>query len=422
MTDTRFNEISVLVSGFLLFMTLAVTLVCFVRTYRFHGAKRFARAGAVIFILTSPCAFCVEHYLRRLKTPDGFNSVFADFTESLPVWLIAAVSAGLFVAGVLTSVLFIRWGRSRLSERSIYDGLDYLPEGVWFSDVHGLPVLVNERMHEILYETFGLATMDLGFMHRRLERDELKPGCKSVPYYGGIFLIMPDGTVWDLRETPVTARGGSYTELLAFDVTGLYRGNEELREHNERLAAVNEQIREYNRNMDRIVREREILNAKIRLHDEFGKSLLAIRSYLSGQNKDRAVLLELLKAPVFLFQNNEGGAPEDDPFALLDEAAHAVGVTLHYNGALPSRNKEVLCVAVHECITNTVKHANGHNLFVKTVENGGLFTVEFTNDGDPPEAPVRETGGLANLRALCERYGCEMRIESAPRFRLILTL
>ena len=47
-------------------------------------------------------------------------------------------------------------------------------------------------------------------------------------------------------------------------------------------------------------------------------------------------------------------------------------------------------------------------------------TVELTNDGRPPAGPVRETGGLKNLRALVENRGGRMTVESAPVFRLVL--
>ena len=52
----------------------------------------------------------------------------------------------------------------------------------------------------------------------------------------------------------------------------------------------------------------------------------------------------------------------------------------------------------------------------------GRDVAVFVSDGEPPAGPVRETGGLANLRALIERQGGQMEIESAPVFRLVLRL
>lgn len=409
----------IVLSGFLLFVSLTLSVICFTWAVRFSGGRRFALYSGLIFVLSAPFTFGVEHVLWSRKHPD-FSSAYGTLTASLPAWLILPAALVLFAAGGSILFCFLRHRGAALCEESVFEGLDFLPEGVAFSDRHGLPVLVNNQMHEILYDAFGLATMDLDYMHRRLDRSELEPGCSKVPYEGGLYLIMPDGRVWDLRETSVSVNGSSFRELLAFDVTCLYRGNEELKERNGRLAAVNEQIREYSRNMDGIVREREILKAKIRLHDEFGKALLAVRGYLSGQNRDREALLELLKAPVFLFQNDGDESLQEDSVALLEEAAKAIGVTIRYDGVLPSAHTEILSVAIHECLTNTVKHARGHNLYVKSTNEGDCRRVEFTNDGMAPAEKIRETGGLKNLRDLCERSACRMTVESSPKFRLIL--
>ena len=405
--------------GIMLFLGVVVSVNCFLRALRIKGSGRFVVTSVVLTIFSAPLLIGLESYCWRLNIHIPLT-VFARFIVGLPFPLISVAAPLLPAVCVFISYRFDRWQKRRLSEQSVCEGLDFLPEGVCCSDSHGLPVLVNAEMHEILYAAFGLAAMDMNYLRRRLERNELNPGCTIKKYNGGVYLFLPDGSVWDLRETPVVTQKGQFTELLAFNVTDLYRGNEQLAERNERLQAVNAQIRAYNRDMDRIVREREILNAKIRLHDEFGKSLLAIRSYLSGQNADREALLSLLKRPVFLFRKDAGEDASEDSFALLQEAARAVGVTVHFEGAVPSVREEAVATAIHECITNTVKHANGHHLYVKTAENGEKQTVEITNDGDPPAGPVAETGGLANLRALCERCGVEMKIESSPRFRLIL--
>ena len=412
----------VFLTGILLFLSLVIPVICLVEARRFPGGGRFVAVSALLIVLSAPLMLSVEHYSWLQAYPQGHHSVIYPLVEAAPLAPLLTVAAALLLAACVVTFRFIRWSGRRLSERSVYEGLDYLPEGVCFGDMLGLPMLVNDQMHEILYAAFGVATIDMNEMRRRLAHGELRPGCKTTVYAGGIYLLLPDGTVWDLREVPIKTRQGSCTELLAFNVTDLYRGTEELKARNERLSAVNRQIREYGKNLDNTVREREILDAKIRLHDEFGKSLLAIRSYLSGENEDREALLALLKTPVFLFRQEDGESDADDAFALLEEAAAAVGVAVYYPDEMPETHKEVLAVAIHECITNTVKHANGHNLYINSLRGDGGWTVEFTNDGAPPAGPVAETGGLGNLRALCERTGCGMRIESAPRFRLVLKL
>lgn len=412
----------IFLTGFLLFLSLVFSVICLTRAIRFPRGKRFVCACVLLIAVSAPLMLSVEHYARLQNRPYELRRVVYTLVAAAPGLPLLLLAGALLLAACVVLFLFIRWASAQLSEQAVYEGLDSLPEGVCFGDLRGQPMLVNNQMHEILYAAFGLATMDLNEIRRRLTAGRLRTGCETATYAGGVYLLLPDGTVWDLREKTIDTRYGSYRELLAFNVTDLYRGTEELKVRNERLAAVNEQIREYRKNLDHTVREREILNAKIRLHDDFGKALLAIRSYLTGKSSDREALLTLLKTPVFLFRREAPDSDADDPLALLEEAAAAVGVAIRYRGDLPADHKEVLAVAIHECITNTVKHANGHNLYISSRRDGDGWTVEFTNDGAPPVSPVAETGGLGNLRAFCERAGCGMWIESAPRFRLVLRL
>ena len=78
--------------------------------------------------------------------------------------------------------------------------------------------------------------------------------------------------------------------------------------------------------------------------------------------------------------------------------------------------------AVHECLTNTVKHAGGDRLWLTLRSDGSILTAELTNNGAPPQGSIRETGGLLNLRRTVENAGGNMTTETAPRFLLRVEL
>lgn len=82
----------------------------------------------------------------------------------------------------------------------------------------------------------------------------------------------------------------------------------------------------------------------------------------------------------------------------------------------------LLLHAAHECLTNTVRHAGGTALHISLSREGGRLVAVLTNDGRAPDGPIREGGGLSALRRQVEASGGRMRIESAPRFALILEL
>ena len=95
-------------------------------------------------------------------------------------------------------------------------------------------------------------------------------------------------------------------------------------------------------------------------------------------------------------------------------------MAIHLDGALPENLsvRTAMLAAVRECLTNTASHAGGDALFVKVRQEAGCAWAELTNNGRPPDGPVRETGGLKDLRRIVERAGGTMEVHSAPRFRL----
>ena len=345
---------------------------------------------------------------------------WAEPTLELPVWVFVLLALLLLAAETALAVHLMRLSRRTLSARSVCEGFDQLPDGICFSLTDGFPRLVNDRMQGISHAAFGENVSDAHRMNRRLETGDLQPGCSVDKDENNTFLLLPDATVWRLKQQTVTIDGNQMTETVAFDTTERYRALVELRKRNARLEKVNRKLRDYMQQMDRIMREREILRAKIRLHDELGNTLLAIRNYLSHPGSDRKALIDLIRTETKILQTQNTPDRSDDPLFAVEQAAAMIGASIHYEGALPKLHRDVVTIAIHECLTNTVKHAGGKNLFVRVTQENGQTTVSLTNDGDPPAGPVKETGGLADLRKLAEQNGVALTIESAPAFRLQL--
>ena len=104
--------------------------------------------------------------------------------------------------------------------------------------------------------------------------------------------------------------------------------------------------------------------------------------------------------------------------------ARAIGVEVMITGRVPLQEpaRSLLASAIQECAANAVKHAGGSALSVWIAKEAGGTRFALENDGAPPAGPIRETGGLASLRALMESKGGRMEVQSAPAFRLTITL
>ena len=117
-----------------------------------------------------------------------------------------------------------------------------------------------------------------------------------------------------------------------------------------------------------------------------------------------------------------------DEYELMFRTAETLGVHIRLTGELPRTEpqKHVLAMAIHECITNTLRHAHGNELCIecRTVPSPGGETIAavFTNNGQQPMEEIREKGGLRSLRTMAEDLGGTMTVRSLPEFSITLEL
>ncbi|MBQ7740650.1 MAG: ATP-binding protein [Eubacterium sp.] len=313
--------------------------------------------------------------------------------------------------------------KNRLSVLSVQNGIDSMPDGLAFATPDGIPLLVNSSMYRIIHSAFKSDYFDVNKLTEYYKNGEFKKGTEIVSIKGNRFLKLSDNTVWKIVENNLTVNAKPIHEVIAYNTTGLYNKYVELDMRNRHLEEVNRRLREYIDNVYTTIREDEILAAKIRVHDDVGRTLLALRSYISHENGDRNQLLELWNFTVSVLKRENVSTDCETTLDSLIKAGGAVGVSLEFDGDLPESERYggLINHAIHECLTNTVKHADGTLLSIKTIYENGEYRIEFTNNGKSPLVPIRETGGLKNLRNEAESCGAKMNTETKPRFKLILS-
>jgi len=79
--------------------------------------------------------------------------------------------------------------------------------------------------------------------------------------------------------------GGELKEMVMVDITGEYGTLEDQLKRYDSLELQQERLKEYNRNVTSATIERELLSAKVHIHDELGEILLAAKRFI--QNKDK---------------------------------------------------------------------------------------------------------------------------------------
>ena len=334
------------------------------------------------------------------------------------------VLALLILAAGIEIILFLILYHSKknvLTSGAVKESLDALPDEVCFSDMDGQPLLVNTQMQRISGELFHTE-----ILNAELFLDNLK----SVNHEEGddpaIVATTKDGKVWHFHQNVLQVRQSGIQELVANDVTEQYCLSQELKKRNKSLAQINERLQLYSREVERVTREKEILTAKVHVHDDVGRSLLAFRSYLvqSPEKRNREELLLLWRHTVAVMRNEIDSFQQTDEWKLLMKAAEAVDVEIIKDGELPEDKgrRKILIAVIHECLTNTVKHANGNRLYLSVRSEETAVIAELTNNGKQPSEQIKETGGLKNIRYTVEAAGGAMTIKSTPRFMLQVEL
>ena len=419
-------ELSHFVIGFLgtyFFLLSAFCLLGLVRAFdmKTDFPVRLIFAGLLLFSLVFTQSF--ETICVKIKN-EGMTPWIIDRTQEIPVWFVLAVLMVLTVCLAAVWTVMERQIRFALTPASLQEGLDFMPDGISFSTQDGIPLLVNRKMQNISYAAFGTGVLDMRRLLQLLEAGETAVGCHVEYKENAVFLHLQDGSIWDIQYREIPIRNLQVQECIAYDITEQYQKNREMEKRNAHLAAVNKKMREYNQNLDSITREREILAAKVRIHDDVGRSLLALRAYLSHKNGDRKGLVDLWRFTVSALKGEAVSHDTADRMEVLAQAAEAVDVKLVFDGEIPKEQQleEVVAAAIHECLTNTVKHADGSELAVHTMVENNTVMFELKNNGKPPEGKVEEKGGLRTLRTIVEQHGGRMEILSRPEFLLRIQL
>lgn len=318
-----------------------------------------------------------------------------------------------------------RRGKQALSRDSVKQALDMLPSGVCYFTPSGSVKLCNRQM-DTLFRTISHRDLQtLAELQDALADCDPGSGVTCLSWERQTYLF-PDGKAWRYRQDEVKASDGVwYTEAIFSDITELYEKNLELKAQIQRLKGISRELKWLSDNALILAKEKEVLSAKTKLHDNMGAGLIAIRHILRlSRMEEAANAVDLFRQAVRAIKYDNAdpqGRSELDKF--LHDAG-AIGVNVNLFGEFPGQEelRRVLILAMRECLTNSVRHAGATAIDIAMEKKGGSISVRITNNGRPPENEVVPKGGLRNLYHHILDCGGTMEIQSKPRFMLTVVL
>ena len=301
---------------------------------------------------------------------------------------------------------------------SVKEAFDNLPSGICFFDKNGILTLCNHQMYRLFFALTGKDLQSLAEMQELLSDDATAQSRQNQVF------LQDDGTAWRFTlETITTSDKKIYTQVIASDVTELYSKTKELEQDNIALAQYSKRMRRLFANTIALIREEEILNMKMRVHDDIGRSVISTRRFLQQNRPMEELDLTPWKNAVSLLRHEIELSEEQDAVAGLMSAAYSIGIKIILDGSLPQNAAtEVLISAIRECMTNAVRHGGAKELYVQLTGDERTAVAVITNDGAVPNGEITLGGGLTSLKFRIENCGGTMRVKHSPQFELTVSI
>lgn len=360
---------------------------------------------------------CVCDYLSGTADTEIMNQLVDKFSGVPGVLLILAlVAIAVYECLMLDKIL--KWSRNNISVFSIKEAVDNLPVGICCYETNGQIVLKNNVMEDCCrYITGEMLLNGNIFKNALLER--------STQTNNGAIIQLQDNKVYSVSDDLFSEESPTLRILTISDITEEYKSTQTLIAHQQTVENLNEELSNYGKQIIDSITAQEILKARIKLHDEIGANLLASKRYITsgGTDEDRQLIEKTLRDNL-QYLKTELDTTYKDEYDIILDTADKLDIKVNIAGNLTTlpKQRHIIVTGIHECITNTIRHAKGDEVNVKLTETNDALIAEFTNNGNPPDGFIEERGGLVLLRVLTEEISGTMDIEYNPRFVLTLSL
>lgn len=399
---------------FVLLFSFSVVIICSEAMNR-HW-KGIMLLGPLSFCLYAGMQFIFDYFSNTYI--DGELKGVEEWFLRLP-WFVPIVILVIFsIIEVRMVRMNRRWIREHITAMSIKEAVDNLPIGICCYEPNGEIILKNHRIEKICRAYTGKALLNAALFLKEMTASGVKTD-------KGTLIHLKSGEVFTFLDRPLTEKGSKLRMLSIVDISEQYQSTKTLEEKQQEVSKLNEELVLYGKQVIESITAREILEAKVKIHDELGTNLLASKRYIlsGGSAEERNTIEAILRRNIQYLKQESKYVPNDE-YAVILDAANKLDIKLNVSGALPETDplRHIVVTGIHECLTNTIRHARGDELTVVIDETDQTITARYTNNGMAPDKEIEERGGLALLRSLVEKNGGCMMIDSTPRFRLTLQL
>ena len=327
--------------------------------------------------------------------------------------------------------------RKKPSAKMIKKAIDSYPGGICFSALDGRVILVNEKMNQLVLELTGHTILNAkaaweeltGFAGNgkaeKLTQSWLpkEPDRESTLQH--LFFRFSHSSVWRFELRFLDA---NTLQIEAAEITQLYRLSEALYENTIRLQQLQKRQKALLESIVEVNLNKEILAAKMHIHDELGHCLLATAKAIGEDSlaENANVLRESWNSTIRDFSNipTVWTVPDSALQSELLQVAELIGCKVIFSGEQPTQRKalQLLYAAVREALTNGVRHADATELTVKISRNEKRHHIEISDNGGVTVSEITEGNGLSALRQRLEQEGASLTVRCGSGVSLIVDI
>ena len=315
--------------------------------------------------------------------------------------------------------------KKNTSAKMIKKAIDSYPGGICFSALDGRVILANEKMNKLMLELTGhtilnakvtweeLASFASNGKAEKLTQSWLPKDPDKESIHQQLFFRFSDSSIWrfELRFLDLNT-----VQIEAAEITELYRLSEELYENTIRLHEMQKRQKALLDSIVEVNLNKEILSAKMHIHDELGHCLLATIKAITedslAENAD--TLWESWNSTIRDFSHIPmvWTVPDSSLQSELMQVAELIGCKVTFLGKQPESRKalQLLYTAIREALTNAVRHADATELTVKIGQDEKSYHIEISNNGSVTVSRITEGNGLSALRQRLEQEGASLKV------------
>lgn len=317
--------------------------------------------------------------------------------------------------------------KKNTSAKMIKKAIDSYPGGICFSALDGRVILVNEKMNQLVLELTGHTILNAKTAWEELtnfanngKAEKLTQSWLPKDTNNGdegiqqqLFFRFSDGLIWRFEMKFLDS---NTVQVEAAEITELYRLSEELYENTIRLQEMQKRQKALLDSIVEVNLNKEILAAKMHIHDELGHCLLATTKAITedrlAENAD--VLRENWNSAIHDFSNisTVWTVPDSSLQSELMQVAELIGCKVIFSGKQPTQRKalQLLYAAIREALTNAVRHADATELTVKIKQDKQRYHIEISDNGGVSVSSITEGNGLSALRQRLEQEGATLKV------------